>query len=108
MEKMKLTLEVDTAAKEQAEEILGLPISDAFDLFLEQVIHAESTGRGFSYLTSAMVPPEMDADRMTKEEIIADIEEGLEESRAGKGVNAEEALTNFLESRRRQMRNEAV
>lgn len=111
MEKTTITIEIDTAAKEQAEKVLsqlGMPVSTAVNIFLHQIWMTGGIPFDISLPVVPMVPREMDADRMTKEEIITDIEEGLEESRAGKGINAEEALTKFLEGRRKRIRDEAV
>ena len=103
-----LNLQVDTAAMEQAEKILnqlGIPVSTAVNLFFHQV---QLTGGIPFHVSLPMVPPEMNADLMTREKIIADIEEGLEEAEAGKCVDAEEAFIKFLESRRGHTRDEAV
>jgi DNA-damage-inducible protein J len=93
-----LNLRVNPTLKKNAEEILGelgLPMSTAVDLFLNQIVL--TGGLPFS-VTLPKAPARIDATRMTDEQVHAKIWEGYESYKAGKVQNAEDAFNTFRET----------
>lgn len=98
-----LSIQVDTAAKEQAEQILsrlGMPVSTAVNIFLNQIRFTGKIPFEISLPALPMAPPEMDADLMTKEEFFADMEEAAEEAEAGDHMDVDEAFSKLLKGQR--------
>jgi len=93
-----LNLQVDTAVKERAEKIfsqLGLPISTAVNLFLNQV----SLKGGLPFeVTLPPAPPSINADLMTDEELRQKLQKGFDDAAAGRCRPAKEAFVEFMES----------
>lgn len=80
---------VDPETKEQAEEILnrlGIPMSNAIGMFLKQVV----LQRGMPF--DMKLPPyqPLDISQMTKEEIDAEIQKGVDDLKAGRTVTIDD------------------
>ena len=79
---------VEPEIKEQAEQILkalGIPVTSAINLFLRQVVM--QNGIPFD----VKIPPHpLDASRMTKEELDAELQKGWDSARAGKVTPAKQ------------------
>ena len=90
-----LNLRVNPTVKEMAEEILsrlGLPMSTAINMYLNQII---LTG-GIPFAVSLpKAPDSINADLMSKEEIIKRLEKGIQDSESGKIQNADNAFRNL-------------
>lgn len=95
MEKMSFTIELDTAEKNELEEILGLPIPAAVRLFLNQV---KVRGRSPFDTVSPEAPAAVNADLMTDEELAQKLKRGFDDARAGRYRPAKEVFAEFLES----------
>lgn len=97
MEKIStLNLQVDTAAKEQAEKILsrlGMPISTAVNLFLNQV---SLTGGIPFEVTLPEAPRSIHAGMMTDEELAQKLQRGFDDAKAGRYRPANEVFAEFL------------
>lgn len=80
---------VEPEIKEQAESILAdldIPMSYAVTMFLEQIIiHG-----GIPFETQKPVKKPLCMEDMTKEELNAELQKGMESIRAGRGIPAEE------------------
>lgn len=92
-----LNLRVNPELKQQAEDILrqlGIPMSTAVDMFLNQITLVG--GIPFS-VTLPKAPASVNADRMTAEQIHANLHKGLEDARAGRVQDAGGAFEAFRE-----------
>lgn len=97
MEKLS-NLQVDALLKEQAEELLsrlGLPITTAVNLFLNQVVMRG--GLPFE-VTLPKAPLSINADLMTDEELMQKLQRGFNDAAAGRCRSAKEAFAEFMES----------
>ena len=93
-----LNLRINPTLKQNAESVLsrlGIPMSTAVDMFLNQVVLVG--GIPFS-VTIPNAPEGIDATRMTGEELHAKIQRGYDDYKAGNVQNAAEAFTKFRES----------
>ncbi len=93
-----LNLRVNPTLKSDAEMILnrlGIPMSTAIDMFLNQVVLVG--GIPFS-VTVPKPPADIDASQMTEEQLHAKLQRGYEDYKAGRTQNAEEAFAAFRES----------
>ena len=82
---------VDAGMKEQAERILsqlGLPMSNAINLFLNQVVLRR--GLPFEVSLPTVTPPALGS--MTREQIDAEIQKGIDACKGGQVKPAELAL----------------
>ncbi len=82
---------VDSSVKEEAESILsrlGLPMSNAINLFLNQIILRQ--GLPFEVSLSAPRPVAMGA--LTEEQLYGELKRGYDDCLAGRTVPAEEAF----------------
>ena len=90
-----LNLRVNPTVKKMAEEILsrlGLPMSTAINMYLNQII---LTG-GIPFAVSLpKAPDSINADLMSKEEIIKRLEKGIQDSESGKIQNTDNAFRNL-------------
>ncbi len=90
-----LNLRVNPALKQDAESVLGrlgIPMSTAVDMFLNQIVLV-----GFP-VTLPNAPESIDAAKMSEDKIHAKIQKGYESYKAGRTQNAEEAFNRFRES----------
>lgn len=90
-----LNLRVNPSLKQDAESILGrlgIPMSTAVDMFLNQVVLVG--GIPFS-VTLPNAPISIDASRMTEEQLHSKIQRGYEDYKEGKTQNAEKAFAQF-------------
>ena len=93
-----LNLRVNPALKKNAETVLGklgLPMSTAVDLYLNQIV---LTGGLPFAVTLPGAPASIDATRMTDEQIHAKIRRGYDDYKAGRVQDAESAFAEFRES----------
>lgn len=93
-----LNLRINPTLKQNAEGILGrlgIPMSTAVDMFLNQVVLVG--GIPFS-VTIPDAPVNIDAKRMTEEEIHTKLQRGYDDYKAGKVQNAANAFAKFQES----------
>lgn len=99
MEKMStLNLQVDTVAMKKAEKVLsqlGMPMSTAINLFLDQI---GSQGKIPFMVSLPEAPGTINADMMTDEELAQKLQRGFDDARAGRYRSANEVFTEFLES----------
>lgn len=82
---------VDAGMKEQAEGILsqlGLPMSNAINLFLNQVV----LRRGLPFDVTLPANQPLALDSMTREQINAEIQKGVDDCKAGRVKPAEQAF----------------
>ena len=82
---------VEPEIKEQAEQIfarLGIPMSNAVNLFLHQVVLQQ--GFPFELKLEPSRKERLDLSKMTKEEIDAELQKGYDDILAGRVVPAEE------------------
>lgn len=90
-----LNLRVNPVLKEQAETVLrqlGIPMSTAIDMFLNQI----TLVGGIPFpVTLPKAPAAIDMDRMTSEEIHAKLQKGLEEMEQGRVQDARQAFEAF-------------
>ena len=93
-----LNLRVNPVVKERAEKVLsrlGIPMSTAIDIYLNQI--SLTGGIPFS-VSLPKVPASVHADVMTTEEIHRKLEKGYHDIAAGNVQNAAEAFTKFREN----------
>ena len=93
-----LNLRINPTLKQDAENVLGrlgIPMSTAVDMFLNQVVLVG--GIPFS-VTIPNAPESIDTTRMTGEEIHAKIQRGYDDYKAGNVQDAAEAFAKFQES----------
>lgn len=82
---------VDSTVKEEAEGILsrlGLPMSNAINLFLNQVILRQ----GLPFEVSLTSPRPVAMGALTEEQLYAELKRGYDDCLAGRTVPAEEAF----------------
>lgn len=92
-----LNLRINPVLKSDAEAILsrlGIPMSTAIDMFLNQVVLAG--GIPFS-VTIPKPYADMDIAQMTEEQLHAKLQRGYDDYKAGRTHNAAEAFTKFME-----------
>ena len=90
-----LNLRVNPTVKERAEKVLsqlGVPMSTAIDMYLNQI----SLTGGIPF--SVSLPVSIHADAMTTEEIHQKLEKGYNDIAAGRVQNAAEAFAKFREN----------
>ena len=95
-----LNLRVNPVVKQRAEEVLqqlGIPISTAVNMYLNQI---SLTGSIPFAVTLPKPPKSINADAMTDEELIAKLESGYAEGEAGLAVDAAAAFAAFREKHR--------
>ncbi len=88
---------VDSAVKEEAESVLqrlGLPMSNAINLFLNQVILRQ----GLPFEVSLNVSRPVAAGALTEEQLYAELKRGYDDCLAGRTVPAEDAFRALDES----------
>ena len=93
-----LNLRINPTLKQNAESVLsrlGIPMSTAVDMFLNQVVLVG--GIPFS-VTIPNASENIDVTRMTGEELHAKIQRGYDDYKAGKVQDAADAFTKFRES----------
>lgn len=93
-----LNLRVNPTLKQDAESVLsrlGIPMSTAVDMFLNQVVLVG--GIPFA-VTLPNAPESIDATKMSEDQIHAKIQKGYESYKAGRTQNAAEAFKRFRES----------
>jgi len=93
-----LNLRVNPTLKSDAETILtrlGIPMSTAVDMFLNQVVLVG--GIPFS-VTVPKPPVDIDASQMTEEQLYAKLQRGYDDYQAGRTQNAADAFTRFREN----------
>ncbi len=82
---------VDSAVKEEAEGVLsrlGLPMSNAINLFLNQVILRQ----GLPFEVSLTSPRPVAMGALTEEQLYTELKRGYDDCLAGRTVPAEEAF----------------
>ncbi len=90
-----LNLRVNPTVKQRAEDVLGIPMSTAIDIYLNQI----SLTGGIPFMVGLPnAPSVLNADLMTVEEIHTKLQEGHDDLRAGKVQNAASAFKKFRES----------
>ncbi len=95
-----LNLRINPTLKQNAENVLGklgIPMSTAVDMFLNQVVLAG--GIPFS-VTLPNAPSSIDINAMTDEQLHAKILQGYNDYKAGNVQNAASAFAKFQESHR--------
>ena len=93
-----LNLKVDPLVKEQAEKVfsqLGMPLSTAVNLFLNQV---RLTGKLPFEVALPKAPPSVNAEVMSGEELLQKLRRSLEKVEAGNCKPAAEVFSSFMES----------
>ena len=93
-----LNLRINPTLKQNAENVLsrlGIPMSTAVDMFLNQVVLVG--GIPFS-VTIPNIPESIDATRMTGEELHAKIQRGYDDYKDGNVQNAADAFSKFREN----------
>mgnify|MGYP004443392825 FL=1 len=93
-----LNLRINPTLKSDAEMILarlGIPMSTAVDMFLNQVVLVG--GIPFS-VTLPKPPADIDASQMTEVQIHAKLQKGFDDYQAGRTQNAADAFAKFRES----------
>ena len=93
-----LNLRVNPTLKKDAESVLGslgVPMSTAVDMFLDQVV---STGGIPFAVTLPSAPESIDITKMSIDEIHDKIQKGYEAYKEGRTQNAAKAFENFRES----------
>lgn len=92
-----LNLRVNPVTKDRAEAVLtklGIPMSTAIDMYLNQI----SLTGGIPFAVSLpKAHDSINADLMTDEELYAKIQKSYDEIREGKIQNAEAAFKKFME-----------
>ena len=92
-----LNLRINPTLKSDVETVLsrlGIPMSTAVDMFLNQVVLVG--GIPFS-VTVPKPPAEIDASQMTENQIHAKIQRGYEDYQAGRVQDAQAAFSKFRE-----------
>ena len=82
---------VEPELKEQAEQVLsqlGIPMSNAVSMFLRQVV----LQRGIPFEMKLPKEPPLVYGKLTKAQLDAALEEGMEDIRAGRSYDAQEVL----------------
>ena len=95
-----LNLRINPTLKSEAETVLsrlGIPMSTAVDMFLNQVVLVG--GIPFS-VTLPKAPADIDASQMTDEALHTKLQKGDGDYRAGRTKNATEAFKKFSETHR--------
>ena len=95
-----LNLRINPTLKSEAETVLsrlGIPMSTAVDMFLNQVVLVG--GIPFS-VTLPKAPADIDASQMTDAALYVKLQKGYDDYRAGKTENAAEAFEKFRETHR--------
>mgnify|MGYP004597188813 FL=1 len=90
-----LNLRVNSTVKEMAEEILsrlGVPMSTAINMYLNQIV---LTGGIPFHIGLPKAPDSVNADLMSKEEIIKRLKKGIQDSESGQVQDADNAFTNL-------------
>ena len=93
-----LNLRVNPTLKSDAEVILtrlGIPMSTAIDMFLNQVVLVG--GIPFS-VTVPKPPVDIDASQMTDAQLHAKLQQGYDDYKAGRTQDASDAFARFRES----------
>jgi len=93
-----LNLRVNPALKADAETILkrlGIPMSTAIDMFLNQIVLVG--GIPFS-VTVPKPPVDIDVSQMTETQLHAKLQRGYDDYQAGRTQNAANAFARFRES----------
>ena len=93
-----LNLRVNPVVKARAEEVLsqlGMPMSTAIDIYLNQI--ALTGGIPFA-VTLPKAPASVNADVMTAEELNSKLQKGYDDIDAGRTQDADEAFGRFSES----------
>ena len=93
-----LNLRVNPVVKARAEEVLsqlGMPMSTAIDIYLNQI--ALTGGIPFA-VTLPKAPASVNADVMTAEELGSKLQKGYDDIDAGRTQDAAEAFGRFRES----------
>ena len=96
-----LNLRINPTLKQDAEKVLGrlgIPMSTAVDMFLNQVVLVG--GIPFS-VTIPSVPESIDMTKMSEEQIHSKIQRGYNDYKAGRVQNAAGAFARFQESHSR-------
>lgn len=91
-----VTARVEPEIKEQAEAVmerLGLPVSTAINMFYRQII----LWNGLPFRPSIPYSAPKALDEMSKEEFDAKLSRGLEQAKAGEGVQADEFFDSLKE-----------
>ena len=94
-----LNLRVNPALKQQAEEVLyklGVPMSTAINIYLNQIT---LTGGIPFAVTLPKAPDSVNMDKMTAEQLYAELQKGFDEMQEGKVHDAKSAFKTFEESR---------
>lgn len=92
-----LNLRVDPVVKERAESVLsrlGIPMSTAIDMYLNQIFL--TGGIPFS-VSLPKAPPAVNADMMTDEQLHAKLQRGYDDVAAEHLQNAKKAFVKFQE-----------
>lgn len=87
-----INVRVEPETKKQAEEVfdmLGIPMSTAIEVFLKQV----ALTKGFPF--DITVPASVNADLMTKEELLQRIDQGLASYNDGQCVDFDDFFLKF-------------
>ena len=95
-----LNLRINPTLKSEAETVLsrlGIPMSTAVDMFLNQVVLVG--GIPFS-VTLPKAPADIDTSQMTDAALHAKLQKGYDDYRAGRTENAAEAFKKFRETHR--------
>ena len=93
-----LNLRINPELKSDAEGVLsrlGIPMSTAIDMFLNQVV---LTGGIPFPVTLSNPPAEIDISQMTANQIHAKLQKGYDSYKQGRTQNAEAAFKNFKEN----------
>lgn len=93
-----MNLRVNPVVKEQAEQVLsrlGVPMSTAIDMYLNQIT---LTGGIPFAITLPKAPDAINADRMTNDQIRAHLQQGLDDMDAGRIHDAATAFAQFREN----------
>ena len=92
-----LNLRVDPTVKKRAEAVLerlGVPMSTAIDMYLNQI----SLTGGIPFAVSLpRAPVSLDMDRMTDEELRAKLQRGMDDATAGRGEDADVVFARLWE-----------
>ena len=91
-----LNLRINPTLKSEAETVLsrlGIPMSTAVDMFLNQVVLVGG-------ITLPKAPADIDASQMTDVALHAKLQKGYDDYKAGRTENAAEAFKKFRETHR--------
>ena len=99
-----LNLRINPTLKSEAETVLsrlGIPMSTAVDMFLNQVVLVVVLVGGIPFsVTLPKAPADIDASQMTDAALHAKLQKGYDDYRAGRTENAAEAFKKFRETHR--------